>query len=34
VQQCENHLCDNCVDLFRASMQQSPPITLTSGQGK
>lgn len=27
VQQCENHLCDNCVDLLMATFLQSPPIT-------
>lgn len=27
VQACENHLCDNCVDMLMATFRQSPPIS-------
>lgn len=31
MQQCENHLCDNCFDMLMATFQ-SPPITVTASQ--
>lgn len=30
VSQCENHLCDNCIDLLIATLRQAPPITAKS----
>ena len=27
---CENHLCDNCVEMLMASFKQAPPIVPVS----
>lgn len=29
VRSCENHLCDNCVEMLMASFRQSPPLTVS-----
>lgn len=33
VRACENHLCDNCVEMLMASFRQSPPISPPGNAG-